>query len=158
MITIRIDQVALKRLERKLTPERLGAALRSALEEALAWLKRAVVERTPVDRGALRAGIYTELHGTTFSDMHGMVAPSVATAEYASVMEWGRRPGSKMPPVTVIAEWLQRKGIEASAFVVARSIGRRGIKGHLMFTKAARAGKGPVTKIINDANHRWAGS
>ncbi len=61
-------------------------------------------------------------------------------APYAAVIEYGRRPGSRPPPVEPIARWAQRrlrlpyeqaKGI---AFGIARSIGRRGLKGRRVLT------------------------
>ncbi len=61
-------------------------------------------------------------------------------APYAAVIEYGRRPGSRPPPVEPIARWAQRrlrlpyeqaKGI---AFGIARSIGRRGLKGRRILT------------------------
>ena len=75
------------------------------------------------------------------------MAPGPAATEYASVMEMGRKPGGKMPPVSVIAAWAHRKGIMISAFVLARSIARKGIKGHFMFRNAARKGKSAVMAI-----------
>jgi len=61
---------------------------------------------------------------------------------YAGVIEHGRRPGARMPPVQVIARWLQRarglsrKEAEAAAFPVARAIAARGIAGKQVMTKA----------------------
>jgi len=48
----------------------------------------------------------------------------------------GRRPGAKQPPVSAIIPWVKKRNIkvkgaktpEQSAFVIARSIGKKGIK------------------------------
>jgi hypothetical protein len=57
-------------------------------------------------------------------------------AAYAQFVEEGRRKGAKQPPSTAIKEWIQQKGIskpskyslDSFAFVIARSISRKGIK------------------------------
>lgn len=92
--------------------------------------------RPPVDRGQYRQSFkaYPIPGGAVLSN----------TAAYAGVIEYGRRPGQKMPPVDVIMRWVIRKGIlgrarmkkmapqdlekEARqvAFAIARKIGRDG--------------------------------
>jgi hypothetical protein len=45
-----------------------------------------------------------------------------------------------MPPPAALTGWLQRHGLAGVApFVVARAIGRRGIRGRFFFQKAAAA-------------------
>lgn len=158
IVDVSVDQAKLDRLMRKLAPAQLNRAWRDGMEDSLAFLKRAVQENTNVDRGMLRGGIFTEIHGTTVDSMFGRVLPSPATKEYASVQEWGRKPGGKMPPVTVIADWARRKGITVSAFVIARSIARKGTKGKFMFRDAARKGQTQVVRIMARQLKRWAAS
>jgi len=55
----------------------------------------------------------------------------------ASAIDKGRRPGAAMPPIQPIEDWARRHNIEIPAFVLARSIGRKGTKG-LHFMKAAK--------------------
>lgn len=61
-------------------------------------------------------------------------------APYAAVIEYGRTPGSKPPPVEPIARWAQRRlrlpyeQARGIAFAIARSIGRRGLKGRKILT------------------------
>ena len=59
----------------------------------------------------------------------------ILAAPYYSVVDKGRKPG-KMPPIKPIQKWVDRKGIKfknmsqgQTAFVIARSIGKKGIKG-----------------------------
>ena len=60
----------------------------------------------------------------------------IQMASYAQFVEEGRRKGAKQPPSTAIKEWIVQKGItkpqkyslDAFAFVIARSISRKGIK------------------------------
>ena len=71
-------------------------------------------------------------------------------ADYASVVEFGRRAGSKPPPITPIADWVHKKGIggtysikskrrtgksgtqeqedRRAAWFISKKIGKRGIK------------------------------
>lgn len=156
IVDVSVDRASLERLMRKLSPARLNSAWHDGLEESLGYLKREVQEGTNVDRGTLRAGVFTEIHGTTVDTMYGQVLPSPATKEYAAVQEFGRKPGGKLPPVSVIAAWAQRKGITAPAFVIARSIARKGTKGHFMFTNAAKKGQGQVVRIMARHLKRWA--
>jgi hypothetical protein len=72
---------------------------------------------------------------------------------YADVIEFGRRPGAKPPPVQPIIDWMKIKpirlrskeggfvkttesGIRSAAFLIARSIGKRGIVGIKYYTEA----------------------
>lgn len=51
--------------------------------------------------------------------------------DYYIHIEKGRKPNSKMPPIEVIRKWMITKGIPdkpGTAFVIARSIGIKGIK------------------------------
>lgn len=53
-------------------------------------------------------------------------------APYAAVIEHGRRPGARRPPVKALIAWCKRKAKAddpaAMAYLLARAIGRRGIK------------------------------
>lgn len=67
------------------------------------------------------------------SDINGLFLQILAAPYFKNVDE-GRRPG-KMPPTKPIQKWVERKGIQIknysskqSAFVIARSIGKKGIK------------------------------
>jgi hypothetical protein len=62
----------------------------------------------------------------------GMVVGRAGTnVKYGKVVEDGRAAGATMPPPAALVQggWLRRHGIpDSAAFVVARAIGRRGIK------------------------------
>ena len=76
-----------------------------------------------------------------------------ATGQYADVIEFGRRPGAKMPPVKAIEDWIRIKplklrnkqgqfikstesAIKSAAFAIAKSIGENGIQGINYYTEA----------------------
>ena len=104
-------------------------------------LESEIVEITPRGVGGL-AGLAGSIHGAVVS--HGMPIEGVVGTplEYGIVIEEGRRPGQRMPPVGPIALWAQRKlGVSGKVarsvgFVIARSIGKKGFKGAHMFRKA----------------------
>ena len=60
--------------------------------------------------------------------------------KYAPFLEYGRRPG-KRPPMDAILRWIVFKGISTPnprtlAFLIARSIGKKGTKGKYPFKRA----------------------
>jgi hypothetical protein len=58
------------------------------------------------------------------------------------VMEMGRRPGAAAPPTEALAGWMARHGKpQSEAFVVARAIGRRGLRARRFMARAAEAAK-----------------
>jgi len=78
-----------------------------------------------------------------------------SAAEYADVVEQGRKPNSKMPPPDKILQWMRVKPVRLRgpaggfiaasekqkirvAFAIARSIGERGIPGIFYFKDALR--------------------
>jgi hypothetical protein len=108
--------------------------------------------RQPVDRGMYRQSF-------RFEDI-----PDGATAYnfamYAPIIEYGRRPGQKAPPIEAIMAWVLRKGIgrqfgpnqagkrrvtgkldesraRGIAFTIARAIKKRGLPAHLVLQHAS---------------------
>ena len=92
---------------------------------------------------------------------------SVSLADYWKYIEYGRRPG-KMPPLEVIEKWIDVKEIKPHSmtlksgktviptppklpFLIARSIGRRGIAPKPLFQKSFEAAKQQFMQVIKDA-------
>ena len=92
---------------------------------------------------------------------------SVSLADYWKYIEYGRRPG-KMPPVSAIENWINVKQIiphsmtlksgktviptiPQLSFLIARSIGRRGIAPKPLFQKSFEAAKQQFMQVIKDA-------
>ena len=92
---------------------------------------------------------------------------SVSLADYWKYVEYGRRPG-KMPPVSAIENWIKVKQIlprpltlksgksvvptiPQLSFLIARSIGRRGIAPKPLFQKSFEAAKQQFIQVIKDA-------
>lgn len=81
--------------------------------------------RPPVDRG-------TYLRGFRADDVPDGVM-LYNTSPYAGVIELGRRPGGKQPPIDALAAWVRRKGIARDpkdargvAFAIARKMASQG--------------------------------
>lgn len=78
-------------------------------------------------------------------------------APYAGVIEDGRRAGSKAPPSDVLVTWVRRKlkvpkaEARSVAFVVARAIGKRGLKGRHVLADATDAMADLIQKEIERA-------
>ena len=92
---------------------------------------------------------------------------SVSLADYWKYVEYGRRPG-KMPPVSAIENWINVKQIVPHSmtlksgktviptipqlsFLIARSIGRRGIAPKPLFQKSFETAKQQFMQVIKDA-------
>ena len=93
---------------------------------------------------------------------------SVSLADYWKYIEAGRRAGAKMPPVSAIENWIKVKQIiphsmtlksgktviptiPQLSFLIARSIGRRGIPPKPLFKKSFEAAKKQFIQVIKDA-------
>jgi len=78
-------------------------------------------ELCPVAYGVLRKSI-----GWKVKDDTVFVGTNMP---YAPVMEFGRTPGGKMPPIEAIEKWCKFRGIpEEAVWAVAKSIAVKGIK------------------------------
>ena len=92
---------------------------------------------------------------------------TVSLADYWKYVEYGRRPG-KMPPLEVIEKWIDVKQIKPHSmtlksgktviptppqlpFLIARSIGRRGIAPKPLFKNSFEAAKQQFIQVIKDA-------
>ena len=78
----------------------------------------------------------------------------------------GRRPGGRMPPLEAIARWVEHHSLTPVAgrgrdlaWMVARAIQRRGLKGVRMFEKGARATEeklpGIIAKTEDEIERKW---
>jgi len=101
-------------------------------DETVKAMTRSVVS---IEADAKRR-VPTDTHNLQRSITHEVVSPSTSVIgragtnqPYAEAVEFGRSAGSAPPPPDALLGWMRRKGIDAElAFVVARSIGRKGIR------------------------------
>ena len=98
---------------------------RAAMTAGCLLVEGTARDLAPRDTGRL-SGSITHSIGGGGADLTGRIGPAVA---YGIVIERGRRPGAKPPPVGALRPWALRRGIpEGALFVIARAIGRRGLK------------------------------
>ena len=93
---------------------------------------------------------------------------SVSLADYWKYIENGRRAGAKMPPVSAIENWINVKqivphsmtlksgktvipSVKQLSFLIARSIGQRGIPPKPLFKNSFEAAKQQFIQVIKDA-------
>ncbi len=145
-------------------PAAIRAVMTVAMEKSLQLVEGQVKIRTPENLGTLRASINHEII-RPFPNLVGKVgSPQI----YAPVIESGRKPGSRMPPVDAIKLWLFRKKIvtdlsklESAAWAVAKHIAKEGFSpkgdvgptGRKMFERGLKASSLGV-QIIFDRHIR----
>jgi hypothetical protein len=89
------------------------------------------------------------------ADVTGKVGSTI-NEPYPAVMEFGRQPG-RMPPPEALERWVHLKlGVPADkapgvAFQVARSIGRKGIKGRFFMRRAFERSKAAIDGFFRSA-------
>lgn len=123
------------------TAEPMARAQRSWLQGVLKRIRDDVRMFAPVDLGTFRRSVIyrTTRRGTV---VEGEVF-STDTAAKQAVIEYGRRPGSRMPPKGALAGWMARHGIPAKfEYIVRRNIADRGIPAQQPFAKAFAKSRG----------------
>ena len=107
--------------------------LRKQLEalgvEAVAILTRLLIEADKRASGEL----IRSLNFKVIQDVNGLLL-SILAADYFEYVDEGRKPG-KQPPIKPIQSWVKKRNIvfrglddRQTAFIIARSIGKKGIR------------------------------
>jgi hypothetical protein len=121
---ITIDVVGADKLAaglQKAATKTLPAETKTAMNASLLLVEADARRGVKRDTGRLQNSI-THTVGGSGGNLRGEVGPSV---KYGLYVERGRRPG-RPPPVSALAAWSRRHGV--SPYVVARAIGRRGVR------------------------------
>ena len=153
MTTINIQMEGLDDLRRKLTPRTYEKAVATLMEDIAIVGERTAKQRAPRDTGALKRSIH--------SDARPMSARIFSNLAYAVPVELGRGKGKRMPPPNALRGWLRRHGKpQSAAYVVARAIGKRGIKGRFFMKAAADAIRFKMPSMVrrasDDIAKRWS--
>ena len=138
-VTITVD---IKQFNKLLT--KLGANAPTALKAGLfsaSMRARVIVDQESVRKRVMNTGYYRRAW-KTFAMFEEHAVRVYNVAPYAGVVEYGRRPGGRMPPVRPIARWAERKfGIPYEealgiSFGIAKKIQKAGIPGKHVLTDA----------------------
>lgn len=134
--------------------------LMSAVTEATLLLERAIKLATPIGvTGVARGSIGHEIRrGVGLERGVRIRAELGSPAKHVEVLERGRTPGRRRPPVEALELWVRRrlgirnrKEARGVAFVIARSIGAKGTDAVEMFAKAAEDNEAKIQRIFEAA-------
>ena len=139
-------------------PQITDARLKTAMTKSVIAVESAIVPNVPVGVSSrLRNSIASEVVHEGPLSIIGKVGSTLKGEEYPMVMEFGRRPGATMPPPQALERWVHLQlGVSVEeaprvAFLVARAIGRRGIKGREFMKKGWEKSQGAITGYFNEA-------
>lgn len=149
----------------------LNKHLVRGMEKTTTFTVSKIVPGVPVGVSArLKNSIGSEVKTEGIGSVVGKVGSSLKDEEYPAVMEFGRRPGAKMPPPDALVRWVHVKGLAgtysikshrrqggkkrqadedlAVAWMIARAIGRKGIQGRSYMKKGLEKAKPSVPKFF----------
>lgn len=141
-------------------PADLELALTVAMNKSLALTEQQVTGRMGV--GAHKRGLNTgaarsSINYQFLSPFPNLVGSVGSPLEYVPVIEYGRKPGGKFPPVDAIRLWVKRKlgvpekEIDSVAFLVGRHIAKYGTEGVHMFKEGFEAAEPHIINLFNNA-------
>tara|TARA_Y100000310_G_C20638448_1_gene792516 strand:- start:1058 stop:1531 length:474 start_codon:yes stop_codon:yes gene_type:complete len=124
-------------LQRKLkeSSQRLAGPVRDFFNRSTRHIRALAAKGTPVDTGVLRSRWTTRIDASPMPTWGAVANPT----KYGAFVEHGSRP--HWPPLDAMQPWARRHGFpagRAGAFLVARSIARRGTKGAHMLENAVK--------------------
>ncbi len=120
-----------------------GEPMTRAMKKATLLVTKDAKINAPVDTGRLRASITPEVRGEG-KTVIGVVGSNVI---YAPYMETGTKP--HFPPLSALQTWAKRHG--TTAYVVARAIARRGIKGRKYLQRAFEQNRTAIRDLLGKA-------
>lgn len=153
-MTLSAEVKGLEALQKKLRSPLFKQPLRNLLSDAADIAEIKAKRAAPKDTSSMARNITPDVGSTKAK------VSLPRNLEYYHVMEFGRKPGGKLPPLPAIAAWARRKGISASAvFPIARAIARRGIKGRFFMRQAElavnKAMPGLLRKMGEEVGLEW---
>jgi len=131
-----------------------------AMNKSVTKIEQNVLPFVPVDRGRLLGSIGSEVQEISAFSIIGRIGSSLSSEEYPKVMEFGREPGGRFPPMEPITAWVKRvilRGetdeakIRSVSFLVARKIAREGIKAREFLKKGFEKSVGDVKEYFAEA-------
>lgn len=136
--------------------ERYRVHTKEAMSKTVLLVESGGKQYAPVWMGHLRRSLSSKVEVQVGSTIIGRVGSNL-DSPYPSVQESGRMPGKKMPPPSALERWVYlvlgvpEAEAHGVAFVVARAIGRRGLKGKFFLTRAYAEAKERIFGFFLDA-------
>lgn len=131
--------------------------MRKAMQGSLVTLGSEIVPLVPVGISSrLKNSMGSSIEEIGPANLIGKYGSSLKGEVYPSVMEFGRKPG-KMPPIAGLLRWVHlkiRPGAEQEytvAYLIARKIGREGIKGRGFMKEGFGKAKTKILTFFNRA-------
>ena len=149
-----------------MAPSIIQKGLDSAMNEAVSFLTTKVKDiieaegRMGVGSSSKgeQSGLKASIMGDVVNKGTPLITGIVGTAKpYGEVIEKGRRPGQKMPPLGVLLDWIALKmgvtGKEAKReeYLLRRSIGKKGFEGIHMFERAFTGNVSEIQRMFEKA-------
>lgn len=120
-----------------LNPEAMIKGVRAAVGETTQILEAQIGKLTPEGVGGTRTGLKASIFSEVREQGTRITGITGSEKAYAMPVNYGRRPGQKAPPYKSLLEWVGlRFGVsdpkqqQRLAFLIARSIGKRGTKAY----------------------------
>jgi hypothetical protein len=134
------------------SPSVIERNVNEAIRKSVEFIKQNARRKAPVFEGTLKKAIVSKT-----SRMRGEVGIAEEAEKYGYVREYGRRPGSRMPPPNALKKWARIKlGDEGLAFPVAKSIARKGSLAHPFFEPAIEESMPTITGFFDKAGYKIA--
>ncbi len=158
-IELRLNPKDVERITKKFgnVAPMLEDEMRRTMRASLDLAEGTIRSVAPVNTGNFRGSISNQMRGTRGTIRGKVFSP----LKHGIVIERGRKPGSKQPPTHAIELWAKQVGIGAAgedirgiAFVIARAIGRRGIKGRFPFRRGFNQARPRILAMWTRMNHR----
>ena len=137
--------------------------LRRAMQESLITIGAEVIPLIPVGVSArLKNSMGSTIVETEPTLITGRFGSSLKNEIYPKVMEFGREPGKKAPPTEALLRWVHLKvqpgeeNEERVAFLIARKIGRYGIKGRFYMKSGFEKAREKIIIYFTRAKERIA--
>lgn len=118
---------------------------RKGVDGSVNAIKQEAMRLVPIDTHNLQRS----LHHEVVTKGNSITGRAGTNEVYAEAVEKGRRAGAAMPPPSALIKsgWLRRHGIDNEfAFVVARSIGRRGTRAQPYLKPALAKNRVAITR------------
>lgn len=153
-LTLKMNLKGLKEIKAKLTREALVLPIASdAIRELTTIAEAAAKLNAPRDMGGLVNDIVSEV-----APLQGRVhIVGKSRGVKSAVVEFGRGADKQQPAASDLAGWASRHGFGTSRqaiFLLARAIGKRGIKGRFFMRKARLQTRRQMPAVIEKMNRK----